>query len=101
MMNTGDATWTLDGSGANDGYYLGSQHPMDNFTWGTNLVFLAADASVAPGQSHTFKARLTAPNAPGVYSMQWQMLQNTVAWWGQMSFLTQLTVSSMPSKGSP
>lgn len=101
MTNTGDATWTLQGPGGDDGYYLGSQGPMDNLTFGTNRAFLAPDAHVTPGQSYTFTVNLTAPAAPGSYPMQWQMLQNAVAWWGQMSFLAGVTVTDTPALPPP
>jgi hypothetical protein len=96
MLNSGDATWTLAGSGASDGYYVGSQSPQDNFTWGTNRGFMTAAARVAPGQSYSFRFSLRAPAAPGTYSMQWQMLQNAVAWFGQLSLPLTITVTGLP-----
>lgn len=69
MKNTGLATWTLKGTGKNDGYYLGSQDPQDNFTWGTNRSFMAPGDAVAPGQTYNFRVSLTAPTSPGKYTM--------------------------------
>jgi hypothetical protein len=97
MRNTGSATWTLAGTGNNDGYYLGSQDPQDNMTWGTNRGFMAAGDSVAPGQSYTFKLSLTAPASPGSYPMQWQMLENAVAWFGELTPVATVDVTGLPA----
>ncbi len=65
MRNTGTATWFA-GS-----YFLGSQNPQDNTTWGVNRVSLASN--VAPNASVTFTFSITAPTVAGTYNFQWRM----------------------------
>lgn len=91
FQNTGDTTWT-----APAGHCLGSEHPRDNSTWGTNRMFFAAQAtdSVAPGASYTFRATLAAPATEGDYDFQWQMLQDAVEWFGATSDLLTLHVTA-------
>jgi hypothetical protein len=69
MSNTGTSTWTA-GS-----YFLGSQNPQGNTTWGPSQVGLAS--SVAPGAQVTLTFNITAPSVAGAYNFQWQMKQGT------------------------
>ena len=80
MRNTGRALWSRAA-----GYYLGSEDPRDNFVWGTNRGLLDPSAEVAPGETATFRLTLTAPAAPGTYTMRWQALQDAVEWFGDAS----------------
>jgi MYXO-CTERM domain-containing protein len=89
FRNTGDTTWTLA-----TGYFLGSENPMDNSTWGTNRVWLAAADTVAPGASFTFRATLTAPAVAGTYDFQWRMLQDAVEWFGATSTNLRIAVTA-------
>ncbi len=95
--NTGTTTWARFPA---QGYYLGSQAPQDNMTWGTNRAFMDASACIAPGQSYTFDFALTAPSSPGTYTLQWQMLQDAVAWFGDMTPPVSVTVAA-PSLPPP
>ena len=92
LQNTGSTTWTLAA-----GYFLGSQNPMDNSTWGTNRFFMNGADSVAPGASYTFSKSLTAPAQAGDYDFEWQALQDAVEWFGQKS--PNLTVHVAPAAG--
>src|SRR5699024_8705862 len=78
MKNIGTSTWTT-----GDNFRLGSQNPQDNGIWRPGRVELAQP--VAPGQSTTFNFPIRAPNTPGVYNFQWQMVHEGVGWFGQMS----------------
>lgn len=80
FRNTGDTTWTRAA-----GYFLGSENPRDNMTWGTNRFWMPEADSVAPGASYTFRATLTAPAVEGTYDFQWRMLQDAVEWFGAFS----------------
>jgi uncharacterized membrane protein len=80
FTNTGSTTWT---SATN--FKLGSQNPQDNNTWGTGRVLLNTSDSIAPGQTKTFTFNITAPNVPGTYNFQWQMLEEWVDWFGVKS----------------
>jgi hypothetical protein len=78
-LNTGTREWS--GSG---GFRLGSQNPPNNVTWGGNAVNLPG--FVTPARQHldlTFTA--FAPETPGTYNFQWQMYQEGVGFFGQLS----------------
>jgi RHS repeat-associated protein len=77
MQNTGTTTWP-----AGSNYKLGSKNPDENLIWGVQRVDLAND--VAPGQQYTFTFPITAP-AAGTYTMQWQMMQRYVEWFGAVA----------------
>jgi RHS repeat-associated protein len=89
MRNNGDYTWS-----AGTNFRLGSQNPADNATWGTGRAYLTSDA--APGQTATFNFTITAPSAPGSYNFQWRMLQEGVAWFGDLTPNVAITVSTPP-----
>jgi len=107
MKNTGDYTWT-----AGTNFRLGIRNPADS-TWGTTRAYLSSD--VAPGQTANFTFSVTAPATAGTYNFQWQMLQENVVWFGDISpnvsvtvrapirnaqFLSQTVSSSMQVKGT-
>ncbi|MBI5534382.1 MAG: hypothetical protein HY898_16785 [Deltaproteobacteria bacterium] len=92
LQNTGDTTWTQA-----SGYYLGSQNPQDNMTWGTNRFAMNPADSIAPGASYAFHATLTAPSQPGDYAFQWQVLQDGVEWFGQMTPNLTIQVTAQPA----
>ena len=85
MRNSGTATWTA------GTYFLGSQNPQDNTTWGLNRVGLPS--SVAPGANATFTFTITAPAAAGTYNFQWRMLQNGVGYFGATSTNVAISVT--------
>jgi hypothetical protein len=80
MQNTGGTTWT-----AAQLYRLGAVNPYDNTTWGFSRVGLGSAESVAPGQQKTFTFTVTAPTVVGTYNFQWRMVQDGVAWFGDLS----------------
>ncbi|MBI5508756.1 MAG: DUF4214 domain-containing protein [Deltaproteobacteria bacterium] len=96
MRNTGSATWSLAAR-----YYLGSENPRDNMTWGTNRIAFPAAASVPSGATTELSATLTAPAAAGTYNFQWQMLQDAVAWFGAKSTNVAIVVGSGQTPGTP
>ncbi|MFC4764736.1 RHS repeat domain-containing protein [Dyella koreensis] len=87
FKNTGTRTWTR---AAN--FKLGPQNPPDNSTWGVWLIDLPAD--VAPGQTATISFAIRAPGTPGTYNFQWQMQQQSVVWFGDLSSNVAITVSA-------
>jgi hypothetical protein len=81
MRNTGSVTWTRAAQ-----YTLGSQNPQDNLTWGLARAKLPLTPAVIPaGGRVTFTFRVTAPTIPGRYNFQWQMVQEQVAWFGDLT----------------
>lgn len=94
MRNTGNYTWT-----AASNFRLGSQNPANNATWG--LARVNATSDVAPGQTGTFNFAITAPSTPGVYNFQWRMLQENVAWFGDLTPNMAVKVLSGSISASP
>jgi hypothetical protein len=94
MSNNGGSTWTAASS-----YFLGSQNPENNYTWGGARV--AMPASVGPGGQANFSFQITAPSTPGAYNFQWRMPQEGVEWFGPYSPNVAVTVTApAPGKGS-
>jgi hypothetical protein len=84
VRNTGSNTWTASGN-----YRLGfvGDHPP----FGPVRMMLDSSASVATGQQYTFTFTITAPSTKGTYTMQYQMLEEYVIWFGQTT-TTKVTV---------
>jgi hypothetical protein len=79
FRNTGTTTWS--GSTL---HRLGTQDPRDNSNWIPNpRVDLPHD--VSPGQNVTFSFNIKAPAEEGIYTLRWQMVQDGVEWFGQLS----------------
>ncbi len=87
MRNTGTTTW----SEANR-FRLGSDNPQDNVTWSTGRIQIEGGVTVAPNDSYTFTANLTAPATPGSYTMQWRMVHEQVTWFGESTGLLTIQV---------
>jgi hypothetical protein len=89
MKNTGTTNWTK-----SEGYKLGSVDPEDNMTWGTNRVELEAGETIAPGQSKIFNFDITAPTDKNIYRIQWKMIQDGNAFFGEKTENTLINVGS-------
>jgi len=88
FKNTGTNTWRPNGS---QSWWLGSANPRDNTIWGSNRGGMV-NGTIEPNGTYTFRFTLTAPNQPGVYNCQWQMLQNFVEWFGTPSSNVKINV---------
>ena len=78
MQNAGTSTWS-DGSGSSDYNFGPPDFGASNAaaTWGPRV-----DAGgVLPGATKVLTLMLT-PTTPGTYTCRWQMLQETVEWFG-------------------
>ncbi len=93
FKNTGTMTWT-----SGSAFNLGSQNPGDNSTWGTGRVGLPG--ATATGQTATFNFNATAPRTPGTYNFQWRMVQDGVAWFGNLSSNVSVQVLESVIKGN-
>ncbi|MEW6127080.1 MAG: putative Ig domain-containing protein, partial [Acidobacteriota bacterium] len=90
FLNTGSQTWA---SGSTS-FYLASQNPALNQTWGGNGVSLA-NFVVNPGEQLDVTFTATAPATAGTYNFQWQMYQNGgVGFFGQASTNVSIQVGS-------
>ena len=79
FKNTGSSTWTV------GNYYVGTQNPQDNSTWGVGTR-VSIPNDVAPGETLTVTMNLTAPSTPGFYDLQWKMVDTaTPEWFGALS----------------
>lgn len=77
VRNVGTATWTR-----GTGYKLGTVGDQDDLYPNDTRVWLAEGESVAPGDTHSFTAELSAPTATGTYTTDWQMVHEGVRWFG-------------------
>jgi hypothetical protein len=84
LRNTGSSTWTRQ-----DGYSLSTRQRH----WSTHRVELDAGEKVAPGDTATFKFRVTAPGQSGIYDFQWQ-LQHEDRVFGPPTALHRIVVES-------
>jgi hypothetical protein len=96
LKNTGNTTWTnTRGPGTPSAYSLGAQNPRDNMSWGVapypNRV--AVNGSVAPGATTTFTFNVVAPMTADTFDFQWQMVDDWVAWFGDLTPNVKVTVS--------
>lgn len=87
MRNTGTTTWT-----ANTGYWLASERPAHNATWGTNSVPLPCDAPHGLACEITFN--VVAPAVEGAYTMQWCMFQQGVGLFGEPTEALEIKVEA-------
>lgn len=95
MENTGYNTWT-----AADLYRLGSQNPSDN-TWGGRI---GLNSDVPFNYNYYFLFKAVAPAVAGTYNFQWRMVQDYVAWFGDLTPSCTTTVTyppCPPSAGYP
>jgi len=93
MMNTGTTPWTRD-----RGYRLANISPGDNMRFGWSRIE-HGDGLTAPGLTHTFRMTITAPDMPGVYALQTQMVREDGAvpqFFGEPSPVVMLEVLSRP-----
>lgn len=88
FANSGTKTWT-----SADSFALGSIVPGNDKTWGWNRVNLAPGETVAPGQFKTFSFDILAPYNPGGYIFQWQMMQESMGFFGSASPATSVNTT--------
>ncbi|MFL6276736.1 MAG: FG-GAP-like repeat-containing protein, partial [Blastocatellia bacterium] len=93
FLNSGTANWNQAGF-----YYLASQNPSLNSTWGGNGLPLDSLLPTASGQQLSISFQATAPTTPGTYNFQWQMYRNdnVTGFFGAMSPNVAIQVGSSP-----
>lgn len=98
FLNTGNQTW------AGTDFYLASQNPALNQTWGGNGVPLGGFLT-NPGQLLDLTFTASAPFTPGTYNFQWQLFKNdgSTNFFGQMStnVVIQVGAGACPTSVSP
>lgn len=91
MQNTGTTVWTRDG-----GYKLGSQNPRDNNLWSVHRVELQKNQVIRPREMTEFRFTVNAPGKAGIYEFQWQMVRETVEWFGEFTPNVVIQVGGIP-----
>lgn len=88
MKNTGNIVWN--GPAYPTRYYLGSQNPANNTTWGINRVLLPKTGT---SEVATITFNITAPTTPGNYTFQWQVI-NVIngSWIGEATPATTIHI---------
>jgi|GEM_PF-2487904 len=89
MQNTGTSTWT---PGGEHPFLLGSVN--DDVTWGIKRV--ALPVAVPPNGQYTFEFDIRAPTVARSYPLQWQMLQESVGWFGTPMPASPVVVTMTP-----
>ncbi|MCF8361616.1 MAG: T9SS type A sorting domain-containing protein [Prolixibacteraceae bacterium] len=89
MKNTGTSTWTKEG-----GFKLRALGLQILNPWGIYNVELSDNETIEPGEEKTFVFDINVPTDKGVYSFQWQMLQEGKDWFGSKSAVKNLRIGS-------
>jgi hypothetical protein len=71
--NTGTNSWST-----NSFYYLYSQSPAGNTTWGRDRTYASAGEVIARGARKKFGFYAKAPTTAGTYDFQWRMRQGSI-----------------------
>lgn len=77
MRNTGQSVWQQ------NQHRLGSQNPPNNTTWGSSRI--STSLPVYPGRDVTYRLLARAPQEEGTYNFQWQMIEEGVEWFGDLT----------------
>ena len=95
FLNTGSNIWF------GSDFYLASQNPALNQTWGGNGVALSSFA-ISSGQQLDLTFNAAAPFTPGTYNFQWQVFKNdgVTNFFGQMSTNVAIQVGTGPCTAS-
>ncbi len=88
FQNNGFSTWT------SPLWYLRSENPSANTTWGFRTLKLGQFDAIGPGNSKTFAMKLIAPMDGGVYDFQWRMRHSGYTSFGEWpDVLVNVTVA--------
>ena len=93
-LNTGSTVWNGVG-----GFSVISQNPAHNVDWGGDLVPWFG-VPVSPGDQMELVFQAFAPSRSGIYNFQWQLFQEGVGFFGQMSANVSVTVGD-PNQAPP
>ena len=97
MRNTGTLTWGRDGL-----YKLGAVDDQDPFYERDTRVWLPDGVEVPPGASWSFDFELSAPDSPGTWLTDWQMVHESVRWFGETAAETiSVACSEAPPDPEP
>jgi hypothetical protein len=97
MTNAGLTVWSAAGGpGTRNAYSLGAQNPQDNVTWRVSPFpnRVPVNGWVLPGSSARFAFDVVAPSGAGIYDFRWQMVDDFVTWFGDMSPNVKVVVNA-------
>lgn len=86
FKNNGSVTWSA------DKVRLVSQAPLQNIVWAIDQVDLRANESVEPGEIKSFTFKIITPSRPGIYPLQWQLMDGLGAIFGTATDKIAVTV---------
>ena len=82
IRNDGTSTWTWNQPNP---YRLGAEDPRDNTVWGLARVDLPT-SPISPAATAPFNFNVWAPQIPGLYSFNWQMVHEGIQWFGSRCY---------------
>jgi hypothetical protein len=85
-VNTSEKSWS-----GSSGFAIVSQNPANNVNWGGDIVPWL-NLPIAPGEQMTLVFQANAPAHAGVYNFQWQLFEQGVGFFGEMSANVSITV---------
>lgn len=88
LKNIGNTDWDDEKN-----YKLGFQGSQEKWLRNARITF-SIDEKVKPGLKKTFSFDVTAPEEPGNYDFQWQMIQESRGWFGDKT--ENLSVEVVP-----
>jgi hypothetical protein len=88
-LNSGKFGWSQ-----KNNYRLGAQNPADNVFWGLNRTDLEKDEFIEKGKTKTFNFEVTAPGKAGTFTMDWQMVNEEIEWFGEKTPTATVVVSA-------
>jgi SpoIID/LytB domain protein len=94
VTNNGTATWNATGANLVDLAYHWHDASGNTVVWDGARTALGAD--VAPGASVTVSAQVTAPSAPGSYTLSFDLVREGVSWFqflGSAPYRTTVSVA--------
>ncbi len=80
LRNNGTTTWNRGSD-----YKLGALNDEDPFKPGDVRVWLGESDSVSPGEPFAFEIELDAGDEAGTWTTDWQMVQESVEWFGDVA----------------
>jgi hypothetical protein len=93
-VNTSTKPWS-----GSSGFAIVSQNPANNVNWGGDIVPWL-NQPIAPGEQMNLVFQAAAPARAGIYNFQWQLYEQGVGFFGEMSANASITVGD-PSAPDP
>lgn len=86
FKNNGSVAWST------NKIRLVSQSPTQNIIWAIDQVDLRANELVEPGEIKSFTFKIVTPSRPGIYPLQWQLMDDSGTVFGSPTDKIAVTV---------